>query len=114
MGLGYDFQTDTKGFTMIEWMMMGAFVAGLGLSVWKVYMFIPNKLLADDDTTRESVKLLHKIMLESHHPTLKEEELYEKMRLHPEFDPKHFWRFNPNRLRNLIESHRIKEPDFRR
>jgi len=114
MGLGYDLPTNTKGFTMIEWMMMGSFVAGLGLSLWKVYAFIPNTPLSDDDTTPESVKLLHKIMLESQHPSLTEEELYEKMRLHPEFDPKHFWRFNPNRLRHLIEHHRMKEPEFRR
>jgi hypothetical protein len=36
------------------------------------------------------------------------------MRAHPEFDSTHFWRFNENRLRHLIEHYRFKEPNFRR
>lgn len=101
---------------MIEWLMMGAFVSALGLSVWKLYVFFPTKALPDDDTTSESVELLEKIMIETQqdHPHLGDEELFETMKRHPDFDPNHFWRFNQNRLRHLIEHYRFKEPDFRR
>lgn len=97
----------------IQWLMMGAFIASLGLSAWKVYAFIPNKPLSDDDTTPQSVAILEKIMLECNRDTLTEEELFEKMVLHPKFDTHHFWRFNLNRLQQLIRHHRLKEPDFR-
>jgi len=99
---------------MIEWIMMGSFAAALGLSVWKLYYFFPNKPLADDDTTPESVALLERIMVECDAPGLEHAQLYQKMLEHPEFDPKHFWRFNENRLLHLIEHYRFKHPDFRR
>lgn len=100
---------------MIEWIMMGAFVAALGLSVWKLYLFFPAKPLADDDTTPESVELLERIMIECDRavPGLDEETLYQKMTEHPLFDSKHFWRFNENRLRHLIAHYRLKDSDFR-
>jgi hypothetical protein len=78
-----------------------------------VYLFLPQKPLADDDTTPESVALLERIMVESNQVGMSEEALYEQMLTHPEFDPKHFWRFNENRLRHLIEHYRLKEPNFR-
>lgn len=97
----------------IEWVMMAAFIGGLALSLYKVYLFLPQKPLADDDTTPESVALLERIMVESNQAEMSEEALYEQMLTHPEFDPKHFWRFNENRLRHLIEHYRLKEPSFR-
>lgn len=105
-----------KGVGVIKWMMMGAFIAGLGLAVWKLYYFFPSKRLADDDTTPESVELLERIMIEcnSVHPHLDEESLFQLMCEHHEFDSKHFWRFNENRLRHLITHYRLKEPNFRR
>ena len=93
---------------------MAAFVGGLALSVWKFYAFFPSKRLGDDDTTPDSTALLERIMIESHAPDLDHAALYEAMRTHPEFDPQHFWRFNENRLRHLIEHYRFKDPDFRR
>lgn len=100
---------------MIEWMMMGAFVLGLGLSVWKLYYFFPTKRLADDDTTPESVELLERIMVECDRaaPESDEETLFQKMVEHADYDPKHFWRFNQNRLRHLIVHYRLKDPAFR-
>ena len=97
----------------IEWVMMAAFIGGLALSLYKVYLFLPQKALADDDTTPESVELLERIMVESNQAEMSEETLYEQMLTHPEFDSKHFWRFNENRLRHLIEHYRLKEPNFR-
>lgn len=98
----------------IESIMMTAFVAGLGVAVWKLYYFLPTKPLADDDTTPESVALLERIMIESHDPSFDHTALYRAMLEHPEFNPEHFWRFNENRLHHLIEHYRFKEPDFRR
>lgn len=98
----------------VEWLMMGAFIAGLGLSGWKVYAFIPSKPLADDDTTPESIATLEKLMLVSNNDGLTEEELFDKILTHPDFNKAHFWRFNPNRLRHLIQDYRLKDPSFRR
>ncbi|MFH0710636.1 MAG: hypothetical protein V2A75_10545 [Pseudomonadota bacterium] len=98
----------------IELIMMLAFAGGLVLTLYKVYLFLPQKPLEDDDTTSSSIEALEKIMVESNRDGITEEELFEKMRNHPEFDTKHFWRFNPNRLRHLIDNYRLKEPNFRR
>ena len=98
----------------VELIMMIAFVGGLAISLYKIYLFLPQKPLADDDTTPESVTQLEKIMVESHAEGMSNEALYEKMLSHPEFDTKHFWRFNPNRLRHLIQNYRLKNPNFRR
>jgi hypothetical protein len=97
----------------IELIIILAFAAALVLALYKVYLFLPQKPLGDDDTTSESVALLEKIMLESNQAGMSEEALYEQMLTHPEFDPKHFWRFNENRLRHLIKHYRLKEPNFR-
>ncbi len=100
----------------LEWIMLGSFVGGLILTVWKLYAFLPVRRLSDDDTTPEAVELLERIMVETEQnfPGSNDETLYQKMTEHPEFDPQHFWRFNPNRLRHLIEHYRFKEPEFRR
>lgn len=99
----------------IEWVMMAAFIGGLILAFYKLYLFFPKTRLADDDTTPESVELLERIMVECNntHSHLDEESLFQLMGEHHEFDPKHFWRFNENRLRHLIEHYRLKEPNFR-
>jgi hypothetical protein len=100
----------------VEWIMLVSFVGALGLSVWKFYLFFPKTRLADDDTTPASVALLERIMVECdrNEPRLDDETLFQRITSHPEFDPKHFWRFNQNRLRRLIEHYRFKDPDFRR
>jgi hypothetical protein len=100
----------------IELIMMLAFAGGLVLTLYKVYLFLPQKPLADDDTTPESVKLLERIMVECNndHSHLDEESLFQMMTQHHDFDPKQFWRFNENRLRHLIEHYRLREPNFRR
>ena len=93
--------------------MFAAFIAALALSAWKVYLFLPSKPLHDDDTTAASVQLLERIMLECNNDKMSEAELFEKMLLHPEFDPQHFWRFNLNRLRHLIQNYRLNNQNFR-
>lgn len=99
--------------TTIEWGMLGAFIVALGLSSWKMIAFLPSKPLSDDDTTVESIELLEKIMFESNQEGMSEEALLETMKRHAQFDANHFWRFNLNKLQQLIRSYRLKEPNFR-
>ncbi len=97
----------------VEIIMIAAFISALVLSLYKIYLFLPQKPLADDDTTPESVALLEKIMVESNRENMSEEILLEVMMVHAEFDKEHFWRFNLNKLQQLIRSYRLKEPSFR-
>ncbi|MCX6060806.1 MAG: hypothetical protein NT103_00940 [Campylobacterales bacterium] len=97
----------------VEIIMIAAFISALVLSLYKIYLFLPQKPLADDDTTPESVALLEKIMVESNRENMSEEILLEVMMVHAEFDKEHFWRFNLNKLQQLIRSYRLKEPNFR-
>ena len=94
--------------------MIGAFIGGLGVAVLKLYLFFPQTPLADDDTTPEAIDGLVKIMLECHREGLEVQELFEAMIGHPDFDSKRYWRFNLNRLLQLIERYRFTDPDFRR
>lgn len=99
----------------IQWIMMAAFISAVGLSILKLYVFLPNKPLLDDDTTSQAIEKLQAIMIKCDHlhPDLDEEALFQKMTEHPDFDSTFFWRFNLNRLRHLIEDYRLKEPNFR-
>jgi hypothetical protein len=97
--------------TTIEIIMIVAFVLALVISGWKLYLFMPTKALTDDDTTPDSKEKLKKIMYEViNEGALEEEVLYNKMKEHPRFDKKHFWRFNQNRLRQLLKSHYLEHP----
>lgn len=91
-------------FTLSTWMMI-AFVVGLLLSAWKLYSFMPTKKLQDDDTGEDSYETLKKIMRDvlldfKDAPALSN--LYNSMKEHKEFDEKKFWRFNENKLRQLL------------
>lgn len=97
--------------TTIEIAMMAAFVLALGFSGWKLYAFMPTKALEDDDTTASAVEALKSIMYEVIHAgEVEEERIFSKMTEHPKFDNEHFWRFNHNRLRQLLHSHFLKHP----
>ncbi len=90
--------------------MMGAFALTLVLSLWKIYKFLPNKQLEDDDNTLESFKQLTCIMLEviKQMPTPpNHQELFVGMQSHKDFDAKHFWRFNENKLLQLLQKYYI-------
>ena len=101
-------------FMSIETIMIIAFIAGLGLALWKVYAFFPSKPLEDDDTTPETLRKLTSIMIEVHQPNMSHEALFEAMRQHPKFDEKKFWRFNHNKLHQLVLHHQFKDPLFRK
>jgi len=92
------------------WMMI-AFVVALGISIWKVYAFMPTKTLADDDTGEDSyehlILIMHKVLQkETITPTLNE--LYNKMINHKHFNKERHWRFNPNKLNQILNKHYIK------
>lgn len=90
---------------------MIAFILALVFSGWKLYAFMPNKPLRDDDTTARSVQELKSIMYEVIRTgELEEEIIFTKMKDHPKFDQKHFWRFNHNRLKQLLERHYLENP----
>lgn len=86
--------------------MMGVFLLALVLSIWKVYEFLPNKELEDDDNTQASLEQLTKIMLETIQKSAKplsEKGLFLGMKANENFDEKHFWRFNENKLNQLLQ-----------
>jgi cytoskeletal protein RodZ len=86
------------------WMMI-FFIILLVVSIWKIYAFLPNKVLKDDDTTEASHEELEKVMLETLLKTgshLTHKELYLEMTKDTNFNKKHFWRFNENKLNQLL------------
>jgi len=99
-------------FSTSTWMMI-AFVLGMALSIWKMYPFLVNRTLEDDDTGEDAheflVALMHEVLKNLDKvPTVNE--LHEKMTKHAEFDQKRFWRFNPNKLNQLLHKHFAKFP----
>jgi hypothetical protein len=100
----------------IQWLMMGAFIVALALSVWKIYLFLPNKPLPNDERDPASVEKLQRIMVECNeiNPKMDEATLFQKMIQHKDFDSKYYWRFNLNRLRHIIDDYRFIDPNFRR
>ncbi|MDX1296311.1 MAG: hypothetical protein R3302_08585 [Sulfurimonadaceae bacterium] len=100
----------------IEWTMMIAFILALGLSLWKLYAFLPNEPLPDDDTTEEALDKLTAVMVKAvvelgaHEQELNLQTLYVAMKAHSDFDHEHFWRFNENKLNNLIVRYFLKHP----
>jgi len=100
-------------FTTSTWMLI-FFIFFMIVSLWKIWAFLPNKKLADDDTTQEATQELEKLMLKIILQTegqVDEKELFFKMSKDEDFDGQLFWRFNLNRLKHLLNSYYIKNPD---
>ena len=99
-----DFNTST--------LMMIFFIIFLILSIWKIYAFLPNIQLQDDDTTLQAQTKLLEIMkkiIKNNKDNLSNEELFLKMKEDEEFDEKVFWRFNLNKLNQLLLKHKLLE-----
>jgi len=97
----------------IATLMMVFFVIFLVISMWKVYAFLPNKQLADDDTTKESQEMLLKLVLEvikESDGELDNTQLFQKIKENEGFDEKRFWRFNQNRLNQLLHYYHLDNP----
>ncbi len=92
------------------WMMI-FFVISLTAAIWKIYAFLPNKELEDDDTTKESqeelLKIILKVIKESS-GELDHTQLFEKVKSDKNFDEKRFWRFNQNRLNKLLNYYHLE------
>ena len=100
-------------FSTSTWMMV-FFVIFLVLSIWKIYAFLPNKELPDDDTTEESKKDLTNIALNVIRKSdgkLSIDELFVKIEENEEFDSQRFWRFNKNRLNQLLNAYYLQYPN---
>ncbi|MCW8895971.1 MAG: hypothetical protein OQK48_08495 [Sulfurimonas sp.] len=94
--------------------MMIFFILLLIVSIWKIYAFLPNKPLADDDTTQESQDELMNLMLKvikENHGAVDVNELLVKMETDEDFNSERFWRFNLNKLNQLLNSYYIKNPN---
>ncbi|WP_457744291.1 hypothetical protein [Sulfurimonas sp.] len=96
--------------SLSTWMMV-AFVIGMILSMWKIYKFLPTRTLVDDDTGEDThdllIDILYQILQELEEvPSVNE--LHTKMTEHKDFDEKKLWRFNPNKLNQLLNKHYLK------
>ncbi len=94
-------------------LMMIFFIIILTVSLWKIYAFLPNEQLADDDKTKESQEELTNLVLnviKNSSGKLSLNELFQKIKSDEKFDEKHYWRFNPNRLNQLLNNYYIKHP----
>ena len=99
--------------SLSTWMMV-AFVLFLTLGVWKIYAFLPTKQLADDDKTREAEDELNRLMfkvIKEKNGELSVKELFFAMQEDESFDSKLFWRFNHNRLNQLLNLHYVTHPN---
>ena len=84
-------------------LMMIFFILAFVISIWKIYAFLPNKALADDDTTKESQdELLNIIRKYVNKENINSKELLEMVKNDEDFDKEHFWRFNQNKLNQLL------------
>ncbi len=95
------------------WMMF-AFIVFMILGIWKIWAFLPTKQLQDDDTTEASQEELLALMLETiqaHQGKLTEDALFLAMQKANKFDAKHYWRFNLNKLKQLLQKFYIQHPN---
>jgi len=96
-----------------SWMFI-FFILFLIASIWKIWAFLPNKRLADDDTTEEATAELERLMLKIilyEEGNIDVNTLFFKMSEDEDFDEKLFWRFNLNRLYQLLNIYYAKFPN---
>ncbi|MEA1918246.1 MAG: hypothetical protein U9N52_00255, partial [Campylobacterota bacterium] len=98
----------------ISTIMMIVFIIVFIISIWKIYVFLPDKRLIDDDTNATSVAELETLMLTCiTSPSMSEKELFNAIIQHEAFDAKHYWRFNENRLKHLLHDYCVKNRPLR-
>jgi len=98
----------------ISSLMLIFFIIFLVISIWKIYAFLPNKELPDDDTTEEARKHLMSIILttiKNSENNLSIDELFVKIEESEDFDSQKYWRFNKNRLNQLLNTYYIEHPN---
>ena len=84
--------------------MMFFFILVFVVSMWKVYPFLQTKVLKDDDTTEASQEELLKIILKHYKKGEDTKDLLDTIKNDADFDTKHFWRFNQNKLNQILKT----------
>jgi hypothetical protein len=93
--------------------MMIFFIIFMIIGIGKIYVFLPNKPLADDDTTKESQEELFALIIKiikENKGNLNTDELFVKIISDENFNSAHYWRFNKNKLNQLLNSYYLKNP----
>ena len=93
--------------------MLVFFILFLVMSIWKIWAFLPNKQLADDDKTEDSENELKSLMLKvirENRGEIDEKELFLQMSKDENFNSELFWRFNLNRLKQLLNVYYMQNP----
>jgi len=96
------------------WMLI-FFILFLVMSIWKIWAFLPNKQLADDDKTEESENELKSLMMKvikENKGEIDEKELFLLMSKNESFNSELFWRFNLNRLKQVLNVYYMKNPNI--
>jgi len=94
-------------FSTSTWMFI-FFIIFLVASIWKIWAFLPNKQLADDDTTAEATAELEALMLKiifQKEGKINDKDLFFEITKDEDFNSKLFWRFNLNRLKQLLNAY---------
>jgi len=94
------------------WMLL-FFIFFLIISILKIWAFLPNKQLVDDDTTEEATLELQRVMLniiQEKKGKIDEKELFLAMTQDENFNSQLFWRFNLNRLKQLLNAYYLNNP----
>ncbi len=97
-------------------LMMIFFILFFAISFWKIYAFLPNRQLEDDDTTKEAQEELQKLMIKvikKNRADLDSKKLFNLMISDEEFDKEKFWRFNENRLNRELSSYFLQNPHLK-
>lgn len=98
-------QLDTQTLMLLFFLLL------LAVSIWKISAFLPNKPLADDDSSKESnEELLHLILkiIAQSNGKMDSLELFKQIQEDEDFDSKRFWRFNQNRVNQLLQSYYLQ------
>ena len=99
----------------IETLMFVLFIALFIVSIYKLYAFLPNEVLEDDDTTPEAEAKLEALLdaalqrLCHNAQELSEKSIYNTIITLKEFDKERFWRFNQNRSNQLLRKKMLKK-----
>ena len=97
-------------------LMLIFFILFFAVSFWKIYAFLPNRQLEDDDTTEEAQKQLQSLMIKvikNNNADMDSKKLLNLMIADEDFNKERFWRFNENRLNRLLSSYFLQNPHLK-
>lgn len=97
-------------------LMMIFFILLFAISFWKIYAFLPNKQLEDDDMTKEAQEELQNIIIKvikKNGADIDSKKLFNLIIADEKFDKEKFWRFNENRLNRELSSYFLQNPHLK-